>query len=244
MLLKDIKMVMFDMSGTTIRDDNEVMLCFKKALADMNISRPDSQLNAMMGWSKIEVFRTIWREEIASLEVAEVRARRTYKIFKEHLENYYAENPVAPTEGALETFEFLHRAGIYVVLDTGFYRKVVDILLQKLNWTEGATVDFTVASDEVPNGRPAPDMIQLAMKHFNINDPKQIIKIGDTPSDLQEGRAARCRYSFGVTNGTHTADELAAHDNDGLFDSMTDFLRFLMGELDLSQVQKPVLIEI
>ena len=228
MRLNTIKMVVFDVSGTTIRDDNEVMLCFKKALEDVGIQRPDAQLNAMMGWSKIEVFRTIWREEQANFEVAEVKARRTYKIFKQHLENYYASNQVVPTEGAVEVFKILRQAGVKVVLDTGFYRAVVDILLKKLNWQEGDTVDWSVASDEVLRGRPAADMIQRAMQHFDISDPKHVIKIGDTPSDLQEGRTANCLYSFGITSGTHTHQSLSAYPNDGLFASLTDFQAFLM----------------
>jgi phosphonatase-like hydrolase len=241
MILNEIKMVVFDMSGTTIRDDNEVMLCFKKALTDMNIQRTDAELNTMMGWSKIEVFRSIWRQELENVELAEVRARRTNKIFRAYLEDYYANHDIAPTEGAVEVFDFLRKAGVRVVLNTGFYRQVVDILLKKLGWVEGETIDWTIASDEVLHGRPASDMIERAMQHFQIYNPKHVIKIGDTPSDLQEGREARCRFSFGVTNGTHTTAELSAYDNDGLLPSLSIFKQVLTGEIDLTHLKTPLI---
>ena len=70
-------------------------------------------------------------------------------------------------------------------------------------------------------------MIYRAMELCNVNDVRKIIKIGDTPSDLAEGKNAGCRYSFGITNGTHTKIQLAKHENDGLFDNLDQFQLFL-----------------
>lgn len=55
---------------------------------------------------------------------------------------------------------------------------------------------------------------------FGIDDPKQVVKVGDTPVDLKEGRNAGCALSLAVTNGTHAKVELEVLDNDGLLQSL------------------------
>ena len=111
---------------------------------------------------------------------------------------------------------YLKRKGIKVVLTTGFYRKIVNILLKKLQWDQNLDKDYlgndksiislSLSSDDVPNGRPYPDFIFKAMKTFGIKDSKKVIKIGDTPSDLRAGKAANCFMSIAVINGTHTKE--------------------------------------
>jgi phosphonatase-like hydrolase len=236
-VIKDLKMMVFDMSGTTVKDYNEVLDCFHDALLKMGIRQDKRRINTMMGWSKIEVFEAFWQEEMKDVtaisgESIQIMVRRNaqdnFRIFKKLLEDWYAENPIEPTEGCLETFDFLRQQNVKIVLNTGFYREVADIIFAKLGWEQGKTFDFSITSDEVPKGRPAPFMIENAMNYFNISHPNQVAKIGDTPSDLQEGKAAGV-WSFGVTNGSHTREALQSHDNDGLFESMSAFLAFLKG---------------
>lgn len=225
-----IRLAVFDMSGTTIKDKNEVLDCFYDALLSTGVKRDKSYINSMMGWSKIEVFRAIWTEEMGIYtEVVERQAQNSFRLFKRILEDYYAENSMEPTEGCLEIFDYLKSKNIKIALNTGFYRQVTDILLKKLDWEVGQMIDYSIASDEVPQGRPKPYMIQNIMTHFEIDKPKQVFKIGDTPSDLMEGKAADC-WSFGVTNGSHTFEELSLYTNDGLFSSLETFLAFLKVE--------------
>lgn len=227
MMVEKLKLVVFDMSGTTIVDQNEVLDCFQEALKRTGIERDQTYINTMMGWSKIEVFRKVWAEEIGErAELLETKAQESYTVFKEILENYYATHTMHPTEGCLETFAWLREKGIKVALNTGFYRKVVDILLKKMDWQIGRDIDFVIASDEVPKGRPEPFMIRAAMRHLGIKDVRNVIKIGDTPVDLEEGRITGCT-TYGVTNGSHTREELAIFEYDELFDSLGLFLDFL-----------------
>jgi phosphonatase-like hydrolase len=233
-MLNKIRLAVFDMSGTTIVDKNEVLDCFYDALLETGILKEKSHINTMMGWSKIEVFRTIWAEELGDFSaIVEDRAQYSFGVFKKKLEEYYANNDMHPTVGCLEIFDYLRSKDIKIALNTGFYRQITDILLDKLNWKVGRDIDFSITSDEVKQGRPQPFMIQTIMNYFNIENPRQVFKIGDTPSDLQEGRVVGC-WSFGVTNGSHTHAELAVHDNDGLFTSLEAFMAFLKENRDLT----------
>lgn len=244
-----IRLVMFDMAGTTVRDNNEVLHCFAEACRQEGIEADDKRLNALMGVSKLEVFQLLWCEQLGEktpVEVIAEKSRQSFQIFRDILENYYHTHSVEPTEGALEIFDWLRGRDIKIALNTGFYREVTNIILNKLGWLDGldanyvggigATIHFSVTSDEVPQGRPAPFMIQKAMSAFGIDNPKQVIKIGDTPVDLAEGRRAGCALSLAVTNGTHTRAELELSDNDGLLGSLLELPHrldaFLSGQLN------------
>jgi phosphonatase-like hydrolase len=84
----------------------------------------------------------------------------------------------------------------------------------------GETIDATVTSDEVAQGRPFPDMIFRAMELTGVTDVKRVAKVGDTPSDLGEGMAAGCGWVVGVTGGSHTREELLAHPHTHLIPSI------------------------
>src|SRR5205085_449020 len=101
---------------------------------------------------------------------------------------YRTDGEVAPTDGAEEVFSELRRAGVRVGLDTGFSRDIVDVILQRLGWTGTRVIDFSVASDEVAHGRPAPDLILESMRRAGVVSPQQVAKAGDTPADLLEGK--------------------------------------------------------
>jgi len=235
-----VKLVMFDMAGTTVRDNDEVLFCFAEACRQENLIVEDKRLNALMGVSKLEVFQILWREVLGkeiTQQTIEIKAQQSFLAFRKILEDYYRSHDVVATEGALEVFEWLRHRDIKVALNTGFYRVVTNIILNKLGWLAGldsryvggtgTIIDFSISSDEVHLGRPEPFMIQKAMEIFELTDPKEVVKIGDTPVDLAEGRNAGCAATLAVVNGTHTRAELEVLDNDGLLGSIRELPEWL-----------------
>jgi phosphonatase-like hydrolase len=238
-----ISLVMFDMSGTTIKDYNEVMDCFLEAAEFTGIVTNPVQINTMMGWSKIDVFRELWKSQMSGADqtAIETESQKSFQLFCQVLEQWYATHDIEPSEGTIDTFQWLRDHHIKIALGTGFYRKVTDIILKKLGWMDGlddnyinmgnAVIDFSISSDQVDAGRPHAAMIHKTMSVFGIENALEIIKIGDTPSDLQEGRNAHCFRTFGITNGTHSHDELSKFPSDGLFPNMAAFKEYLASEL-------------
>jgi len=232
--MNKIKMVVFDMAGTTVRDQNEVEKCFVEAAESTGLTYNRAEIISMMGWSKRLVFETLWKKALpnADNQVLTEKIDGSYLRFKEVLENHYRTAAVVPAEGALEIFSFLRSNGIKIGLTTGFYREVTDIILSRLGWDKGldelykgdetSIIDVSVTSDQVAAGRPAPEMILRAMQLCGIEDPKQVINIGDTPSDIESGNNAKCLLSLGVTNGTHTREQLEKCNHNGLLDSVTE----------------------
>jgi phosphonatase-like hydrolase len=234
--MNGIKLIAFDMAGTTVKDDHEVEKCFMQAAAKTGLQAPRDRVIAMMGISKKLVFQTLWAEQIDKEDPSYASNVETSFIeFKQILENHYRTQPVELTEGCLELFDWLRSQQIKIALTTGFYREVTDIILNRLGWDRGLNANYigtddsliqaSITPSEIYNqeGRPAPYMIQKAMYLLEITDPKQVVCIGDTPSDLAAGRNAGCLYTFGVTNGTHTEEQLAAYPHDGLVASLAEF---------------------
>ncbi len=233
------ELIVFDMAGTTIHDTGEVNDCFQAAAEETDLQVTPERTLSMMGWSKRLVFKTLWTESLGSDHPElETRIDSSYDAFRRILENHYRTNPVKPTQGCLECFDWLHEHKIKIALTTGFYRRVADIILQRVGWDAGldenyvgtsySTIQASVTSDEVPSGRPAPDMIHKAMSLLDITDPKRVVKIGDTPSDLQAGKNAGCRLSLAVTNGSHSQTQLESEPNDGLLGSLAELKDILL----------------
>lgn len=235
-MIKDfIQLVVFDMAGTTVRDQSEVENCFHRAAVESGLNASQQRIKDMQGLPKLIVVQTLWAEAIGENhpDIAQ-RVSDTYQLFRDILENHYRTAEVVPVSGALETFAWLRSQGIKIALTTGFYRAVTDIILQRLGWHQGlyadymahdaadAIIDLSLTPDETGKGRPHPDMILMAMARLGITDPQRVAKLGDTPSDLQAGHLAGVALNIGITSGTHTAEALSAHPHHLLLDSVAD----------------------
>jgi len=232
--LSGIKLLVADMAGTTMQDLHEVELCFAKACELTNLPATDEEILAYQGWKKITVFTKLWEQKLgANHPDLQNKIKHSYDTFCSVLEDYYITAEIVPTHGTLALFQLLRAKGIKIALTTGFYRKVTNYLIKRLGWdigldemgnkvAENSIIDLSLCSDDVMNGRPAPDMIKLAMARLGITDPNQVINIGDTPNDLISGIEAGVRYSFGLTNGTHSLEQLSSYPNHGLLSSMDE----------------------
>lgn len=237
MSTKNIQLVVLDMAGTTILDEHEVEHCFKKAAQKNGLLSSDERILALQGYAKLYVFQTLWTEQLGDGDptIAQ-KAQNSYQDFTQILEEHYLNNEVKPTEGCLELFTYLHQQGIYIALSTGFYRKVANIILEKIGWGKNLNQNYmniqnktgihlSICPDEVQGaGRPSPKMIELAMLKFGITDKNQVINVGDTPVDLAFGKNAGVRLALGVCNGTHTREQLEAHPNDGLLNNIAELI--------------------
>ncbi|AKD56688.1 HAD family hydrolase [Spirosoma radiotolerans] len=229
--MQPIELVVFDMAGTTVTDHHEVERCFAEAAVETGLSVTDERILAMQGLAKRYVFETLWKEQLGE-DSPEVQSNVdiSYDSFRRILEEHYLTQGATPTEGCLETFAYLHERGIAIALTTGFYRVVTDIILEKLGWLEGldaqrvgtptSLLQASIASDEVSRGRPYPQMIERAMQLVGVTNPKAVVNIGDTPSDLLSGRAAGVALNLGLTNGTHSREQLENQPHDLLLGSL------------------------
>lgn len=225
-----IELVIFDMAGTTVRDDDAVNVCLRAALESQAPVARD-EVNTVMGLPKPTAIRILLEQKLGRSAIAPALVDRVHQDFLARMLNHYRTSPsVEPMPHTLDVFRQLKEAGVRLALDTGFSRPIVDAILKRLGWNQDGLLDATVASDEVQRGRPHPDLAVKAMLLTAVSDPNRVAKVGDTPSDLQEGTAAECGLVVGVTNGSHTRDQLAVHPHTHLIGSLQELPEIVLGK--------------
>jgi phosphonatase-like hydrolase len=219
-LLKNIRLVVSDMAGTTVKDGGEVALAFAAALADHGVEASAAQINAVRGASKREAIATFVAPGHANEYGADAaRVEAVYSAFKHHLQRVFTREAV-PVPGAVDTFAWLREHKIKLALNTGFDRDITELLIDALNWRDVA--DAVICGDDVPQGRPAPYMIFRAMEATGTVDVRQVLNIGDTVSDLQAARNAGVAVSVGVLSGAHTREQLAREAHTTLINNIAE----------------------
>jgi phosphoglycolate phosphatase-like HAD superfamily hydrolase len=98
----------------------------------------------------------------------------------------------------------------------------------RLGWSCPAVIDADVTSDEVPRGRPYPDMIRHLMTRLSISDTLRVAKVGDTKADMEEGTNAGCGLVIGVTTGSYSREQLLACPHTHILNSIADVPRLLL----------------
>jgi phosphonoacetaldehyde hydrolase len=100
--------------------------------------------------------------------------------------------------GVPETSERLHSRAIRIGSTTGYTRIMLDFLLERAR-EQGFAPDCAICPQDVPGGgRPAPWMCYLNVIRMRVSPLWCAIKIGDTPSDIEEGLNAGM-WTVGVT---------------------------------------------
>lgn len=91
--------------------------------------------------------------------------------------------------GALETITGLRQLGLKIGTTSGYPKEVMEKLLP-FAAAAGYSPDHTVATDEVPKGRPSPAQALANVIALGIDDVAGCVKIDDTLPGILEGRCA------------------------------------------------------
>jgi phosphonatase-like hydrolase len=201
------ELLVTDFAGTTMREEGSVLVAYRAALERFEIPFAEADLTARRGASKRAVFRELAARHYAAGEVEAV-AGEALSVFEGTLRQEYETGEVRGVEGAEEVLRRLREEGIKVALASGFDRGLLDLLVGRLGWRD--LVDLTLASDDAPEGRPAPFLIYRAMIDLGVHDVGRVAVVGDTPLDLRAGMNARAGWVIGVLSGAHSIETLGA----------------------------------
>jgi phosphonatase-like hydrolase len=224
----NLELVVFDVAGTTVVDDDNVADALREALLDVGVETGRDACVSVMGLAKPAALRALCADRVESHDLARVVAS-AHGCFVERMIHHYSTSAgVRAIDGAEATFEALREEGIAVALDTGFSRPVLDAILLRLGWYDDV-VDFTVTSDEVEAGRPHPFMIRRAMSLAGVSTVKNVMKVGDTVADMREGVEARVGTIVGVLSGSGQRDELLAAGATAILADVATLPRLIFG---------------
>ena len=217
-----IKMVVFDMAGTTVNEDNIVYKTLQKAIneAGFNFTLRDV-LAEGAGKEKLQAIKSVLKTYAGNTD--EELADEIYGNFSKQLTAAYQSYELFPQPNATELFAALKERDIFRVLNTGYSKQVAQSIIDVLGWKQGQEYDELVTATDVSGGRPEPDMIIFAADKFKIS-PTEAIKVGDSAIDIEEGKNANCALSIGITTGAHTLDQLRAANPDYVIDNLIELL--------------------
>ncbi|MBY0482799.1 MAG: HAD-IA family hydrolase [Chitinophagaceae bacterium] len=219
-------MVVFDMAGTTVNEDNVVYKTLMKAINEAGYSFSLNQVLAEgAGKEKLQAIKSILSVH-AGVE-DDALADSIYQNFIQLLGTAYENMNILPQDNAINLFRALKKRNILVVLNTGYNAETANSLIAKLGWEKNIDFDGLITATDVAHNRPAPDMILLAMERFGISNPAELIKVGDSTIDIEEGRNAGCGFSIGITTGAHTREQLQLANPDFILDNLLELIPVL-----------------
>lgn len=207
-MINNIKLAIFDLAGTTIKDNGDIVnKHIKDALNSYGIKCSKEQINEVMGLKKpFAIGKLI--EKCSFVNHNNV-VKILHNLFVTSMIEYYKNHKdVSEVDGTSDTFLYLKSKNIKVAINTGFSRDITDVILDRMGWIKNNMIETSISSDEVENGRPHHDMIFEIMRRVGLTDANLVAKIGDSKADLLEGSNAKCGLVVGVTEGSHTREQL------------------------------------
>jgi phosphonoacetaldehyde hydrolase len=195
-----IKACIFDLGGTIIdRYSLTPLLAFRKAFKKYAIDLSPSLIRKDMGLNKMDHINKIFENTDIqkqwlglNLEIADNRVRKD--IFK-GFSKIQAKETIERMKIIPETIgcmRYLQDNNILTGVTTGFdYEQTMRV--KSLLETYNINLDSYVSSTclDLP-ARPEPYMIHKNMDNLDLDDAREIIKIDDTVSGIQEGLNAGC----------------------------------------------------
>lgn len=203
------KAVIFDWAGTTVDYG-----CFAPVQAFVEVFRhfgidpTMEEVRKPMGMLKRDHIKTmlqmeriagLWKEKYGR-DWTEEDVDQLYGLFEEKLlgilDRFADVKPYVK-----ETVALLKEQGIKIGSTTGYTDKMMAIVVPKAK-ENGYEPDAWFSPDAVGNvGRPAPYMIFKNMETFGLTSVDEVMKVGDTVSDIKEGKNAGV-YTVGVVEGS------------------------------------------
>lgn len=219
--MSNIQLVVLDMAGTTVDEDNVVYKTVHKSIveAGYDISLQDVLLHGA-GKEKLQAIKDI----LAAKNIMDADTSRIFQAFTGGLDAAYADLKVKTFPGVEHLLLTLRERGIHVTLNTGYNSRIANLLLDKLGWKKGENYRALITADDVLRGRPHPDMIKLAMVQAGVTDSAATLKAGDSAIDIEEGRNAGCGITVGLTTGAQTREQLAVAQPTYILDSLVELL--------------------
>lgn len=207
-----IKTVVFDWAGTTVDYG-----CFAPVQAFMEVFKhygvepTMDETRKPMGMLKIDHIRTMLQMERIEGQWRAVHGRapeesdvqEMYPLFEEKLFSIL-HRFASPKPHVLDAVAELREMGVRIGSTTGYTRAMMDVVAPAAA-AQGYVPDCMATPDSVGGkGRPYPYMVFRNMQELGAKSAAETAKVGDTVSDILEGKAAGV-FTVGVIEGSSEA---------------------------------------
>ncbi|WP_170099275.1 phosphonoacetaldehyde hydrolase [Kyrpidia spormannii] len=203
----EVQAVVFDWAGTVV-DDGCVapVAAFRDVFGRRGIEVAEEEIRRFMGLAKKDHLRALLRLEAVRLRWRAALGREPGEADVDDLYNEFVPIQRAVLAehadlipGVEYTVLRLRERGIRIGSTTGYTSEMMEVLVPEAA-RRGFCPDAVVSSSDVPEGRPAPWMCYENALRLRVFPMATMVKVGDTPGDMEEGRNAGM-WSIGILEG-------------------------------------------
>ncbi|MFH2111572.1 MAG: HAD family hydrolase [Candidatus Bathyarchaeota archaeon] len=217
-MLEGVDLVIYDLDGVLIDATQAIVNSFRLTFREIGEPLNPEEVVSRIGYSLIEILRELLPEEHRP-DVWRLRDRYIAHFQEQDIEHTRLLPDVA------ETLETLKARGYMQSLATNKTNTEADRILTLLGVRD--SFNLLVGFMDVPNPKPAPDMINLTLERLGVPRERAIF-VDDTTVGLTAGIGAGVK-TIGITTGTHSRERLETVKPDYIIDEFRELLQLLGG---------------
>jgi HAD superfamily hydrolase (TIGR01509 family) len=201
-----------DVDGTLVDSNYQHALAWYRALRSLGETYPVWRLHRLIGMGGDQLVTALGGEELEERVGDEARKRQT-----EETDKMLGEIAVLP--GARELLLAIKERGHPLVLASSGKEHHVDTFLDLLDARDIA--DAWTSSADVESSKPAPDLLQVALKKLGAPEDADSVMVGDSVWDVEAAKNAGMP-ALVVRSGGFGDDELREAGAIAIFDTPGD----------------------
>jgi HAD superfamily hydrolase (TIGR01509 family) len=206
-----------DVDGTLVDSNYQHALAWYRALRSLGETFPVWRLHRLIGMGGDQLVQALGGEELEERIGEEARKRQG-----EEVDQMIGE--VAPLPGARELLLAIKERGHPLVLASSGQERHVDLALDLLDAREIA--DAWTSSADAEQTKPAPDLLQTALRKLGAPEDASSVLIGDSVWDVEAAKNAGMP-AIAVRSGGFGDDELRDAGAIAIYDTPGDLLAAL-----------------
>ena len=187
-----------DVDGTLVDSNYQHALAWYRALRAMGETFPVWRLHRLIGMGGDQLVQELGGEELEERIGEEARKRQGEEVDK-------LIDEVAPLPGARDLLLAIKERGHRLVLASSGQQRHVDFALDLLDARDIA--DEWTSSADAEKTKPAPDLLQVALKKLGVSPDARSVLIGDSVFDVEAAKRAGMP-AVAVRSGGFGNDEL------------------------------------
>jgi beta-phosphoglucomutase len=188
--LSAVRGVLWDMDGTLIDSAEYHWLTWRDALAAEGVALTRDDFNSWFGSRNDRILRRYFGDDIIADEIARIGDAKEARY-----RAMVRDRGVEPLPGVREWLARLHGEGWRQAVASSAPPANIEVLLEVLRF--GEMFQAYVSAEEVPNGKPHPDVFLRAAQRLGVPS-KHCIVVEDAPVGVEAGRRAGMK-TVGVT---------------------------------------------
>jgi len=218
-MLCGVELIIYDLDGVIIDATEAILGAFRLTLREVGLDSCDDEVKSLIGVSLVEVLERVLPEELRE---------EAWRLRDRYIHHFQAGDPglIRLLPGVEETLRCLKELGYRQSVATNKTSSEANRILRVLGVID--VFDLVVGFLDVPNAKPAPDMIHYTLERLGV-DKGRAVFVDDTAFGLKAGVEAGVK-TVGILTGYHSWEHLMEVQPDMIVEDMYELKQLLLIE--------------